>query len=247
MAFPNIQFGDYGDELRTSSINDFGVQFGQLMMLPGGELYRFAKAGSLALSPGKLAQQAVVQTGHTKDLAVYAAAAAEDSSVRVTSATTIITKDMYTDGYLFVNDAAGEGQQRKIKSHSVGTATNSVITFTLHPNQPLKVALTTSSEVGLRKSPWDGLLVCPTTQTGVVAGLTVVDVTAAYYCWVQLAGPVCVLTNGTVVVGKGVIPSTTTPGAVDVAATNTDYNVLGYVMSVAASTEYSLVMLNILP
>jgi len=219
------------------------------MSLPDGREFRYARAG-VDLAPGKLAQESAVISGHTKDLAVVAAVAVGETAINITLATTGVTANQYAGGFLFVNDVDGEGQLCKIKSHPAQASTSGNVVITVEDEDALRVALTTSSQVGLRFNPYDGVVVAPTTHTGVVVGASICAVTTTYYCWLQTKGPAAMLTNGTVVLGLAVDRSGTTAGAVDVYPLNSgdtagQEQVIGTVMSVASSTEYSLVNLNI--
>ena len=61
-----------------------------------------------------------------------------------------------------------------------------------------------------------------------------------------MKGLAAVLTNGTVVLGKNVMTGSTTDGSVDVVADDSSAEfILGGIVGVAATTEYSAVYLNI--
>jgi len=248
MAFPLTIQGPYQGWLTPTSTQK--CPLGAYMVFPDGRVFRYAQAGAVNLAIGRLMQQAVVTSGHTKDLAVPAAVAVGATAVTITNKTTAITANMYEEGYLFVNDVDGEGQNCKIKSHPAESTGTGSCVITLIDEDALIVALTTSSQVGLRKNPFDDVVVNPTTITGIPVGVTPVAMTALRYGWLQIAGPAAVLTNGTVVLGKQVSPSGTVAGAVDVRPLNsgdTDGQEppVGYVMSVAADTEFSLVYLTL--
>lgn len=245
MSFPNVIFGSYGDQFHHSSAAI--LPLGQKMMLPDGRQFIYAQAGATGLDAGKLMQEPAVTSGHTKDLVVAAAVAAGGKTVTFTNATTAITADMYAEGYMFVNDADGAGYNYKIESNLAESTGSGTGTVTLEEGEGVRIALTTSSEIGLRKHRCDGVVVAPTTETGGVVGCTVRAVTADYYCWLQVKGECGVLTNGTVVVGEPVTRSVTTPGAVDPYNEDGTANLLplGQVRSVAGSGEYSLIDLDI--
>ena len=242
-------------DVRAESVTQL-LPIGTALITDDG-VFRYAKNGAAAVTIGKLLQQAVVASDHLKDLAVAAAAAVGATSVTITNgATTAITADMYKDGWLFVNDAVGEGAKYKIKSHpAAAVGASCVITLV----DPIEVALTTLSQVGLRKNLYDGVVVNPTTQTGIPVGVVNhSSFTAAYYAWIKTKGIVALLTNGTVIVGRMVAPGATIPGSVDTypitlveGAPNTyapgDNPCVGVVMSVGADTEYSLVKIDLDP
>uniref|UniRef100_A0A6M3XUV5 Uncharacterized protein n=1 Tax=viral metagenome TaxID=1070528 RepID=A0A6M3XUV5_9ZZZZ len=245
MSFATMIQGTEG--LQFEHTADKRHPFGVAMVFTDGREFAYGQAGASNLDVGKLAQQAVVTSGHTKGLLVAADAAIGATAISITNATSAITKDMYKEGVLFVNDAVGEGYQYKIKSHPAESTGTGTCVITLVEYGGLRVALTTASRVGLRKHICDSVLVAPTTITGVLVGATVRAMTALYYGWFQVKGMATVLTNGVVVVGEPVTRSVTTPGAVD--PYNEDgtgnHTPIGEVLSVASSTEYSLIDLNI--
>lgn len=234
-----------------SSIQQFPI--GTALITDDG-VFRYVKNGGVAITCGKLsASPATLHADYDNDLAVAAAAAAAATSVTVTaSANAAITANYFKDGWLSVNDAAGEGCCYKIKSHPAAAKSASCVLTLV---DELEVALTTSSQVALQKNIYDAIIVSPTTPTGIPNGVTwISSFTASYYGWIKTKGIANVLTNGTLVVGKQCVVGLTTAGSVDVMALtegtpNTAANqaVVGTVLKVAASTEYSLVKIDLDP
>jgi len=249
MGFTGTIYGPMAGWLTPTSAQR--LPLGTRMVTADGRVYRYAKAGALDLAIGKLMQECVVATDHLKDLVPAAAVIGATAVTLTNGASTTITADLYKEGYLFVNNEAGEGQICKIKSHPA-IAVNVAGVITLEDEDALTVALTTASRIGLRKNAYDGALINPTTATGIPIGVTPGAIAATRYGWLQTWGPCNVLTNGAVLVGKTVSPGGTTPGSVDVYPLNSGDNngqepVVGYVMSVGATTEYSLVFLTLAP
>lgn len=213
-------------------------------------IYRYTKNGGVAVTIGKLLQSAAIDTNDDADVAVAATAAVGATSVTITAPTGGVTADQYKDGFLYVNDcgaSTGEGAAYKIKSHPAADATAScVITLV----DAIEVALTTSSQVGLVKSLYDGVVVNPTTATGIPVGVVNhSSFTASYYAWIKTKGIVPLLTNGTFVLGFPVTVSNTTAGAGDVFDNDGASNnpIVGICMAVGASTEYSLCKIDLDP
>lgn len=257
MAFPGVINGHFGLEKEHTSSKKRRV--GTKMILPDGRVYSYGKAGE-AITAGKITMAAATSSGHIKDLAIAAAVSANASgigAITVTNATTAISgSEYYTktrgdvgdyeDGYIFVNDAAGEGQVWPIWRHSAA-GTSGTLTIDLFENDFVATALTTSSEVGLAKNQYAAVELWDVNDIdGVIAGVPNRDIASGSYGWLQTAGPAAVLTNGTVVVGKNVMTGSTTDGSVDVIADDSSAEFLiGGVINVAATTEYSLVDLQI--
>jgi len=257
MAFPNIVNGHYGMEKESTTSKK--RRLGTKMVLPDGRVFFYGYTGE-AVTAGKITMGKATSSGHIKDLAIAAAVSANASgigAITVTNATTAISgSEYYTgsrgdvgdyeDGYIFVNDAAGEGQCWPIWRHSAATSSGT-LTIDLFENDFVVTALTTSSEVGLAKNPYAAVELWDVNDIdGVVAGIPNRDIASGSYGWLQTAGPCAVLTNGTVVVGKNMMTGSTTDGSGDVIADDSSAEFLiGGVINVAATTEYSLVDLQI--
>tara|TARA_R110000823_G_scaffold61148_2_gene145873 strand:- start:3460 stop:4368 length:909 start_codon:yes stop_codon:yes gene_type:complete len=209
----------------------------------GNNIYRYGQMGSGAVTAGKLVQHAAVIANHTNMTGTAGVAAGETAISVETSGDTDMTLNQYADGYLWVNDAAGEGQTMRVKSNPAHdhSADPSVVITTY---DPLATAITTSSELSLIANPYTGLIVAPATETGTVMGATVIDMTASYYGWFTVSGPQALLSVGTLVVGNIAVRSGGTAGGV-APATDNVLTEIGEVMAARADTEYSLVYMNL--
>ena len=256
MAYPNVVFGHYGLEKEHTSSKK--RRFGTKLILPDGRIYSYGKAGE-AITAGKITMAAATSSGHIKDLVIAAAVAANASgigAITVTNATTAISgSEYYTgsrgdvgdyeDGYIFVNDADGEGQSWPIWRHSAATSSGT-LTIDLFENDFVVTALTTSSEVGLAKNPYAAVDLWDVNDIdGVIAGVPNRDIASGSYGWVQTAGPCAVLTTGTVVVGKNVMTGETDGAMVVIADDSSAEFLIGGVINVAGAGAYSLVDLQI--
>lgn len=206
----------------------------------GERVFRYCEDAGSGLSAAQLVQ-AAAPVAHHNNVAASAAVAAGGYQVIPTLGATAAAINLYQNGWLHVNDAAGEGQLYRIKSHPAADA-SATLTVTLYDQ--IITALTTSSEVTLTQNLYKDVIVVPTTLTGAVVGVNLIDITASYYFWAQTKGPCAVLTAGTVVIGNNVCPITTA-GAVGPLATDSILPIVGRVIQVNASEEYSLIDLNL--
>ena len=250
MSFTGTLYGHNNARLLTHTKQR--LPLGTRLITPNGNVYRYCKAGAVALIAGQLMQESVVASGHGSDLAVASAAAIEATTVTITNSTTAITADMYKEGSLYVNDVDGEGQICTIKSHPAESTGSGSCVITLEAEDALVVALTVSSQVGLRKHPYDSVIINPTTPTGIPVGVACRAIAASYYGWLQTWGLAAVLCNGTLLLGKTVVPGASTAGSVDVTPLNSSDTdgqapVVGRVSRVAVSTDYALIFLTIAP
>ena len=208
----------------------------------GNNIFRYGQMGAGAVTAGKLVQHAAVIANHT-NMAGTAGVAAGQTAISVETNGTDLTLNQYADGYLWVNDVAGEGQTMRVKSNPAHdhSADPSVVITTY---DELATAITTSSELSLIANPYTGLIVAPAAETGAVMGATVIDMTADYYGWFTTSGPQALLSVGTLVVGNIAVRSGGTAGGV-APATDNLLTEIGEVMAARANTEYSLVWMNL--
>lgn len=238
--YPTVVFGTYGQEKETYTTRI--LPLGTELILNDGRRFRFALNGASAGAQGKVAQQGALTANHV-GLSVAAAASVGDTTVQVTLGATALTEDQYRDGYLVIEDAAGQGAVYSITKHA---AVASAGTFTVPLNQTVIKALTTSSKASLVKNPYDGVIIHPSPPTLALVGAWQTDLAAATYGWLQTKGLASLLTDGTVVVGKMCVASASVDGAVSPAAltegtpnTGYDAQVVGRVVRVLADTKYS--------
>lgn len=207
----------------------------------GGRGYRYCKVGAVATVSGKVYQSAALDaTNQTLSGGFAVAAAAIGDTAVTTTATTTLAANLVAEGYLSVDVTPGQGELYKIKSHPAASA--AVVTFTL--DDPIRVALTTSSRVIVTKHPYDSIVIEPGTPTGVIVGVAQNIKTAAYYGWIQTYGVASVLFTGTGVAGKAVgslSSGTSGSSAPAIAATN----ILGYNQATSITGEYAFVYLTI--
>lgn len=210
------------------------LELGTRAVTSDGRSFRFVLAGASALVPGTLLQAPAEVTTHQN----LACAAAAIGDTEVTTTTTLTcTANQYAGGFISVGVTPGQGYLYKIASHPA--ATGAVVTLTLE--DPIRVALTTSSRIDLVLSQFSGVIINPTTATSNPIGSAVTAVTAAQYGWAQNGGTCCLLADGTVVVGTNLVASNATAGAVE-AATGVQASI-GLAITGIATTEYGAVKL----
>lgn len=200
----------YGiDPMDTKTTQDHGL--GIIGYDGHGRRYRYAQAGAVALVKGNLLQAPARDTAYT-DMAVQAAAALDAETMEVTLGSVATTANQFVEGTLVVGVTPGIGQNFIVKSHDV-TAASGVCTFNIE--ERILTALTTSSKVTVTKNPYDGVIVSPTTRTGITVGVALTAAAIDAFCWIGVEGQFGVLSDVTVAaVGESLSPSTTTAGCV---------------------------------
>ena len=208
-------------------------------LLYGNTVYAYGRLAAAAVTAGKCVTHAA-SIAHHFDLTPTAGVAAGETAISVETAGTDITLNQYANGYLYVNDAAGEGQMLRIKSNPAHDhSADPSIVITCYDD--LATAITTSSRITLIPDPRSAQIVQAATTTGATLGVTVVDMAASAYGWFAVSGPQAVLTSGTLVVGNHAVPLGAA-GAVGPAAGDV-IQVIGTVMIVNVTTDYSLINL----
>ena len=214
---------------------------GTRMILNDGRCFVYCKNGSsTALAANKVVQQPAWVS--TETALVTGAAALGNTAVTITTGSTV-SSDTYADGYVAVEDDAGEGQMLKIKAHP--TLTSAAGLFTLY--DPVRVALTSATTTALVKNPFSGVVILEEsddTETGVAVGVPLIRVQASYFFWAQYKGVCNVLMQGTAAIGEGLMRGTDDGS---LATGNSTFTELGTLVHTSAdSGEYRPVMLDIL-
>lgn len=237
-AFPTLS----GQDLTTNSSTQT-MPIGSYMETPDGRGFRYAKNGAVATVAGKVYQSSALDATNLQPsggLTPKAAAAIGDTTVTINDSITL-TANQLAGGYLSVDVTPGQGYVYRIAGNTAVTgASGAVITL----EDPLEVALTTSSRVILVKHPYDGTVIEPGTPTGVIVGVPNRVFTASYYYWIQTHGVCSVLFTGTGVASKAVgslVSGTSGSMAPAIAATN----IGGYHVATGISGEYALIYLTI--
>lgn len=200
-----------------------------------GPVLVYAKAGGTALAAGKVNTSAAADSNFTA-IAVQAAAAIGDKIVYVTAGGSC-TAGEYEQGDLEIYDVAGYGYNYKIKRHETMTAGG---TMTIELERPLKIALTTSSTVTVKRNPYMATVVAATTIAGACVGVCPTVVTAAYYYWLIKEGKnVNVLCQGTPALGNMVVPSGSVAGALAIYAGSGTLPILGVTAQVGVDGKYT--------
>jgi hypothetical protein len=213
-----------------------------------GRSYRYVKAGAVDLVAGDCIQSPAIVANHLANTPPAVALGA--TSFVYTPGATLGAASLYKQGFLQVDTTPGQGRMYGVRDHDA-FASATAFTLFLETDDPIAVALTTSSRVGLIKNPYDGVIQMPvTTATGILVGVAVSAIPAGGFGWIQTWGYAAVLINGTPALGATVVsPSATTAGAVDVITTTNlvTAQIVGRMGQVGVSTKNNAVFLTINP
>lgn len=213
-----------------------------------GRIYRYALAGAVDLVAGNVLQGPAIVANHLANTPPAVAIGA--TSFTYTPGATGGAANYYAGGLLQVDTTPGNGYGYGIDNHAAITSATA-FTLNLWTGDPIQVALTTSSRVGLVANVFRGVIQFPvTTATGIAAGIGVYPITAAQYGWIGTWGYFPVLINGTPALGAAVVtPSATTAGSVDVITTTNlvTAQIVGNMVQVGVSTKNNCVSVKLWP
>lgn len=219
------------------------TDLGTLAETGDGRSFRYCLVGATSVVPGKVYQGPAQDATNMSPAGGLAVAAAAVGATQVTlTGTLTLAANVLAGSFMSVAITPGQGYTYKVKSNTaVSSAANCVVTL----EDPIQVALTTSSKVVFIQSPYNGIVVAPATLTAVPVGVGVYPITNAQYGWVQSHGPVGALVTGTFATA-GLAVGVLVGGTIgSLAPTIAGTPILGYTMGIAATTEYDMVFLTI--
>lgn len=214
---------------------------GDVKEMEDGRKFRLCKNSSnaTALAPGQLVQ-AKVSDDDADNIAIdTASAGATTLGVTNPAGHENLSINELKDGYFCVNDGANEeGHGRKIKANTAADAgDDTTLTF-----YDALTDLITGSSLGAWIYPIYKDVVL-NAGTGKVIGVSICDVTASYYFWVQVLGPCPVLASGAILKADRVEAHDS--GAVIAHASSSVQAYVGTAMQAYNSTEYGYIWLNL--
>jgi hypothetical protein len=210
---------------------------------PDGRVFRYCEAGASDLVAGNVIQSSAILANHLATTATAAAIGA--TSLVFTPGATGGAANLYAEGLLQIDTTPGNGYTLAVKDHPAITSSTA---FTVNLEDPLQVALTTSSRLGLVANLYKNVIQVPvTTATGSVVGVAVYIITATQYGWIQTWGPCSTLIAGTPALGAAVLsPGTAAGAAVVMTTTNLVVaQVVGNMMQIGVDGKNNFVDLTI--
>ena len=215
---------------------------GQKAEAADGRIFRYGKAGAADITLGYLAVMPDQDTAEL-NMTVTAAAAIGATSVAFTNAATTATANEYAEGYLSVDYGTGIGQTLKIKSHAALTSGGASVVYL---EDPLVVALDTTSRVGLTPNVYSGVITCTTDAAiSVPCGVPLNTITTLYYGWFQTRGVVALAADYTIAAGYEIQADVNDAGKIDVTGTDAQVWKIGHALQGTADTYSKPVFLTI--
>lgn len=208
-----------------------------------GKAFRYSLIGTTATVAGSLYQEAVRDTQFV-NMAVGTAGAVGDQFIQVTNGTTTVVPTQYKYGTINIYTAGTDLIGDEYTIMGVSGVLTSGGALNVYLDRPLRYAVTTSAKVNMLPSPWAGIIVAPTTQTGMIVGGAIYAHTAStstvfQYGWLQTHGTFNVLSDSsTYAIGSDLGgPAANTAGAPAVYAAGTTHQRVGTARQAQASTN----------
>ena len=202
-----------------SSVTDIpsGLYLGSLEYGNNGKAFRFCKAGSSALTVGNVLQSSAIDAQFDA-MAVAVAGAKGDTQLQVTLGSTAITANQFDGGTLTIQVAAATATLADEYTIVAHTAASGAATCVFYLDRPLRIPVTVATnKITVRRSPWSGVIQCPTTLTGTVVGVAIYAIPAGEYGWIQTKGVASVQSDSsTCAVGSDVGVPGATAGCIGV-------------------------------
>jgi len=208
---------------------------GEKLEFADGRVFRYGYTAA-AVNAAELVSQDVSATTvpEADNIVIAAANGFSPSAGSLKFQTTLAgkTADQFAGGLVHIandgGDGIGEGIQYRIKSNSAtGATTSGKVDWYLY--DPIKVTLTTASDVAVTGGLWNQLKATAinpssysTADDYIVSGVTPIAFTANYYGWFQTAGIALISSDGAIQYGSSVTVSDSDAGHVQLKDAETE-------------------------
>jgi hypothetical protein len=231
-----------GQDVFTSSSTQT-TDLGAIASTGDGRYFRYCLAGATTLVPGQVQQGPAQDATNLSPAGGLAVAAAAVGATQITlTGSLTLAANLLAGSFMTVAVSTGIGYTYKVKGNTaVSGATGCVVTL----EDPIQVALTTSSKVLFVLNQYNGVVVAPATLTAAPVGVAVSAIVNAQYGWIQSHGQVGALLTGTFAsagLAVGVVVGGTI-GSLAPAIAGT--NILGYTTTIGATGQNGNVYLTI--
>jgi len=217
---------------------------GEYRLTRDGRGWRYGRAIK-ALTTGKMTYATQQNAAHLNE-AILAAVAIGEHTLDLTITTGgVLEEDELRGGYFQIQHGTGQGQNLLIAGNTTLAVGGATIQIAL--DDPIQIALDTTSKYSLIRSPWFDVTM-HTTDENFATGVPAIPVTLDYYAWFQTHGVCNVLDLNSIAVGCTCILSATEGAIATVADTaiDADVPIVGTKFAAAGtSTEYGPVFLQI--
>lgn len=220
--FIPIKQGIY--EISSTSKGDIG----SLMEFEDGRKFVYSLNGADTLTPGAFIQ-GPVENASDEAIAIAVSGVVGDTTITITTGRSIAANE-FKDGYLVIEDTAAGviGHMRKIKSHPAADSSASLVITVYDAFTDTTTAGTDT--VNMIENPYNGVMLNNSTTDGPLLGVAPCDVTAAYYFWLQVAGPCSMIAGEASLKVGGLVVVDAVAGTAMIPNTSGDAEYVGWAM-----------------
>jgi hypothetical protein len=235
----------HGAEKDVYAITAYQVYpLGTKLVTPNGSIFRYTEMGGTAGVAAKLYQSEAPTAGWLSQAATVALAVGDATITFRPTSTALVANDL-ARGTVVVEETDDLGAIYPIKSHPAAAAdADCVLTLDDGVLVQVAVAVAAGNVLTALKNPWKDVIIHPSPNTAMVAGVPRVVISANAFGWLQTRGTASCLVEGTQAIGDAVMASATTDGALAPMAAATDFEV-GFCMEVAPTGDFGHVFLTI--
>lgn len=233
---------------QTSTDASIETLVGTRWDLSDGREVKLVQAGSVAIDPGVLLQNAAVIANHQgldiTAIQTYSANGNQPYKITATLGGTAVTANQYAGGFAVINVGTGKGQTLRIASNTAQSNTSGSVVLTLE--EAPSVALSASdSEVSLIAADGNGVVIHPTTPTSNVAGVSLYSIAASAYGFIVSKGITSCLADAAAPAASGasISPSNATAGAIEAGVLA--QGIIGNAVQAGVSAENFAVFINV--
>lgn len=205
--FPNDTIdGDQGEPLQgiyeQSETQNF--KLGTLLVYRQlGLAFRYGKVGGSGLSKALMTQAPALDAKLVDEAQAtsFAGVTVGDTEIIVDITTGITSaEDDLAGARMVVNKVDGIGDVYNIIASKVQT---SDVLLRLLLDSDIRTAFAATTEITIRKNPGNGVIVYPTSVTGVATGVPLIDMTTLFYGWFQTKGSTPILADSSTSLALG--------------------------------------------
>lgn len=238
---------NFGGQPAIFDLNPFEIssvqqhQLGAKAESSDGRIFRYGLAGTGGVTLGYLA--VAPDNNATIITMAVISGAVGDKHIDFTFAATTATANLYAEGYAVISYGTGIGQTLKVSNHAAFTSGGTSVVYL---EDPIQVALDTTSKLDLYQNQYNGVISVTTdAAVSTPAGVPLVTQTAGYYGWYQTRGVCSVAADNTIAAGYEVQGDVNDSGKVDVTGTDAQVIKIGHALQAGADTYSHAIFLTI--
>jgi len=185
---------------------------GQKLETPAGDIYRYTEMGGTVGVVASLYQSSV-PVANWDSTAITVALVVGDTTISFEDGGTAFVADEAAGGLIIAEETGDLGACYRVKSNGVTASNTTVMTLEDGVTVITAIAVAGGNVLTFTKNPWKDVIVHPSPQTAMPAGIQRVIIAANGFGWLQTRGPASYLVNGVHVVGNDLVPSNNVDGS----------------------------------